>query len=214
MRLHNSGTEGSASKEHEELHLQQKRVQQGERILPDRQSVSEFDALLKDQQQARSQVADAGDAADANASEPRLRRGMKNSLGLDSLPTEPPASLLAMLQPPGQVQIQAQVSQSASTSAQRATEVVELLRKHVKQLAVSPKLASHGVAQAWLKLSDDLLPGTELLIEFDNGRWQVNARSDSQASIELMEQCADQLQLRFDEAGLGAIALQVQRVAS
>jgi hypothetical protein len=210
MRLHNAGSEGTASKEHEELDLQQKRVQQGQRVLPDRQSVSEFDALLKDQQQARAEVTDRREAAEPADDAPRTRRAFKNGLGLDSLPTEPPASLLAMLQPPGNVQIQAQITQTASTSAQRASEVVDLLRKHVKQLAISPKLASSDAQQAWLKLSDDLLPGTELLIEHDNGRWQVQARSDSRASIDLMEQCADQLQARFDDAGLGSIALRVE----
>jgi hypothetical protein len=206
MRLHKPGSEGTASKEHEDL--QRKRVQDLARTLPSRDAIAQFDALLWEQSREHGKEQLAENASDAVAA----RRMKKTSeLEMDTLPTEIPLALMQQLQAQAPAHASAVAQQSAAQS-QRAHDVAELLRKHVRQMAVSPKLAAQSTTQVWLRLSDELLPGTELLVDYQHGSWRVQARSDSDASIAMMESCSEQLRERFAASELGDVRLEIQRV--
>jgi hypothetical protein len=218
MRLHQAGTEGSASKDHEALEA--KRVKETVRLPPDRQQVQRFDDLLREQLHAkplaeREKAAAVAsgvqpDAVDRFAEDLRQNRGKTKGL-FDGVPMDAPPALLAMLNAVAPVQAQVQLAAAQSHSgSQRASDVVELLRKHVRQLALSPSHVDINASQAWLKLSDDLLPGTELLIQRDGSRWSVQARTGSRESLAAIDQCQAQLQQRFAEADLGEVSLEVR----
>jgi hypothetical protein len=217
MRLHQAGTEGSASKDHEAL--EQKRVRDSQRIPPDRQSVQQFDELLREGGFAQTETSADSEQASGEASEETAKgkTGSKHAPGkkpnlFDEFPNElPPALLAQLIQSNPQLQ-QAQMAQAAYQSGtSKANEVMSLLRKHVRQLAMSSDARETGASgKAWLRLNDALLPGTDILLERDQAGWHLKARTDSQDSYALMQDCADALQTHFVDAGLGAISLQCE----
>jgi preprotein translocase subunit SecD len=215
MRLHQAGTEGSASKEHEAL--EQKRVRDTQRVPPDRQDVQQFDQLLREGMSADTEWASSEqprarrfESAEAQSASARSsKRQQHSSSTLDALPQELPPTLLLMLAQ-AHPQQQTQLAQAAApaTGSQRAQDVIELLRKHVRQLAVStPVREASGNGKGWMRLNESLLPGTDILLERDALGWRVHARTDSPDSQALMQACAESLQAHFDEAGLGRVAL-------
>jgi hypothetical protein len=217
MRLHQAGTEGSASKEHEAL--EQKRVRDSQRIPPDRQSVQQFDQLLREGQSAQAQDefnAVASEKPDDQSKEQHFRKQLQSKKGnqFDEFPNELPPSLLALLVQNNPQLQQAQMAQAASQSGtSKANDVIALLRKHVRQFAMSSDARESGASgQAWLRLNDSLLPGTDILLQRDTNGWRLQARTDSSDSLQLMQACADQLQMQFDEAGLGRIAFNCELV--
>jgi hypothetical protein len=217
MRLHQAGTEGSASKEQEAL--EQKRVRDSQRIPPDRQSVQQFDQLLREGEASQADIdleSPVAKTADEQSKEQHFRKQLqaKKAHMFDELPNEMPPSLLALLVQSNPQLQQAQMAQaSAQSGTSKANDVMALLRKHVRQLAMSSDARETGASgKAWLRLNDSLLPGTDVLLERDANGWRLQARTDSSDSFSLMQACTEQLQAHFDEAGLGRVVLNCELV--
>lgn len=87
--------------------------------------------------------------------------------------------------------------------------VVELIERHVRQLAVAGGTAeARGDGQVLLRMSDATLPGTDLLLAREGDGWVLRADVRSRASYDAIREAAPELARRFAERNLGALRVE------
>ncbi|HNR90875.1 MAG TPA: type III secretion HpaP family protein [Dokdonella sp.] len=90
-----------------------------------------------------------------------------------------------------------------------APGLTDLIERHVRRLLVSDSTAARGDARVMLRLSDSLLPGTDLTLTRSESGWVLRAEVNDAGSREALERCSDELVARFAKGGLGAIKLEM-----
>ena len=87
-----------------------------------------------------------------------------------------------------------------------APHLAELIAKHVRKMFVSQP----GVGQQaiMLQLNDDSLPGTDLVLLKDDNNWRLEARSDSEDTLNDINDCADDLTQAFVDLDLGRLQIE------
>ena len=84
--------------------------------------------------------------------------------------------------------------------------VVELIERHVRQLAVAGGASDpRGEGQVLLRMSDATLPGTDLLLSRDGEGWVLRADVRSRGSYDAIREAAPELAKRFAERNLGTL---------
>jgi len=84
--------------------------------------------------------------------------------------------------------------------------VVELIERHVRQLAVAGGATdARGDGQVLLRMADATLPGTDLLLTRESDGWVLRADVRSRDSYDAIREAAPELMKRFAERDLGAL---------
>ena len=84
--------------------------------------------------------------------------------------------------------------------------VVAMIERHVRQLAVAGGTSDPGgEGQVLLRMADDTLPGTDLLLAREAGGWVLRADVRSRASYDAIRDAAPELMKRFAERDLGTL---------
>lgn len=84
--------------------------------------------------------------------------------------------------------------------------VVELIERHVRQLAVAGGATdTQGDGQVLLRMADATLPGTDLLLSREADGWVLRADVRSRASYDAIREAAPELAKRFAERNLGSL---------
>lgn len=84
----------------------------------------------------------------------------------------------------------------------------EMLEKHVRQLAVSEGGTGDGDGRVLLRLSDQTLPGTDLLLTRTASGWSLRADVRSRESFDAIRDAAPRLAERFAERNLGELTIE------
>lgn len=89
-----------------------------------------------------------------------------------------------------------------------APGLADLIERHVRQLLVSDSASTaHGDTRVMLRLSDSLLPGTDLTLTRGDAGWVLRAEVTDAQSRAALERCSSELVARFEKHGLGAITI-------
>lgn len=88
-----------------------------------------------------------------------------------------------------------------------AAAFADLIERHVRQLAVSSGGAHGEENQVLLRLSDQTLPGTDLLLTKTAEGWQLRADSRSRSSFDAIREAGPELMRRFAERNLGQLSI-------
>lgn len=95
---------------------------------------------------------------------------------------------------------------AAAAPSANPQALADLLERHVRQLAVSPGGAQQDEeGQVLLRLSDNTLPGTDLLLSRTENGWRLRADVRSRGSYDAIQQAAPQLAERFAARNLGIL---------
>ncbi|MFQ6313265.1 hypothetical protein [Lysobacter capsici] len=152
--------------------------------------------------------AEAGNAvARKQAAGERAHEHQRQSVGferVDSAP--PPAESSAMLQAQLAMRDTATPPPAAQPTS-NASAFADLIERHVRQLAVSNGGASGEQGQVLLRLSDQTLPGTDLLLTKTAEGWQLRADSRSRSSYDAIRDAGPELARRFAERNLGQLSI-------
>lgn len=98
----------------------------------------------------------------------------------------------------------APVAMPAPVGASNA--VVELIERHVRQLAVAGgTTGDRGDGQVLLRMADATLPGTDLLLTREADGWVLRADVRSRVSYDAIREAAPELARRFAERNLGTL---------
>lgn len=114
---------------------------------------------------------------------------------------------------PGDVQQHVAVAQGDTSSQPMSAPHVDpqrfadLLARHVSQLAISGDTSTDSDGQVLLRLAEDTLPGTDLLLSRTRDGWQLRADVGSRSSFEAIRQAAPELSRRFAERNLGTLSI-------
>lgn len=93
----------------------------------------------------------------------------------------------------------------APAPTSNAAAFAELVERHVRQLAVGG--GEGGDGQVLLRLSDQTLPGTDLLLSKTTDGWQLRADSRSRSSYDAIREAGPELMRRFAERNLGRLSI-------
>ncbi|MEH6422400.1 hypothetical protein [Pseudomonas sp. CGJS7] len=88
-----------------------------------------------------------------------------------------------------------------------AAAFADLIERHVRQLAVGQGGANGEESQVLLRLSDQTLPGTDLLLTKTAAGWQLRADSRSRSSFDAIREASPELMRRFAERNLGQLSI-------
>ncbi len=100
------------------------------------------------------------------------------------------------------------VQQSASTYAQSAESVANLVEKYVSGLLVQEP-DGLGEQKVMLQLNSALFPNTELLLSQTGGVWRLNANTKNTDVADRLQAAQAKLKGRFSESALGEIELTI-----
>ena len=131
--------------------------------------------------------------------------GGQQQAGGDSLQ---PAELAALYQ--AQVmarEVPAALPPAAPQAHANPQALADMLERHVRQLAVSPNGVDHERGQVLLRLNDNTLPGTDLLLSRTDRGWLLRADVRSRGSFDAIQQAAPQLAERFASRNLGTLEI-------
>lgn len=110
-----------------------------------------------------------------------------------------------------QAQLAMRADQAAPMQApaptSNAAAFADLVERHVRQLAVSSGGANGEEGQVLLRLSDQTLPGTDLLLSKTAEGWQLRADSRSRSSYDAIREAGPELMRRFAERNLGQLSI-------
>ncbi|QWP77870.1 hypothetical protein J5226_05550 [Lysobacter sp. K5869] len=95
----------------------------------------------------------------------------------------------------------------APAPTSNAAAFAELIERHVRQLAVSSGGADGENGQVLLRLSDQTLPGTDLLLSKTADGWQLRADSRSRSSYDAIREAGPELMRRFAARNLGQLSI-------
>jgi hypothetical protein len=85
--------------------------------------------------------------------------------------------------------------------------LVELIERHVRQLAVGDAAARDSDGQVLLRMADATLPGTDLLLSRTADGWALRADVRSRSSFDAIREAAPELAKRFAERNLGTLSI-------
>ncbi|MEN5118067.1 hypothetical protein ABE488_12150 [Luteimonas sp. TWI662] len=86
-------------------------------------------------------------------------------------------------------------------------QLLDMMERHVRQLAVHDARQSGGDGQVLLRMSDATLPGTDLLLTREGEGWVLRADSRSRESFDAIREAGPQLARRFAERNLGTLTI-------
>ncbi len=90
-----------------------------------------------------------------------------------------------------------------------AATLADLVERHVRQLLVGESTASGDANQVMLRLSDDTLPDTDLLLTRSTQGWTLRVEAGRAESARSVQQGVGQLVERFRERHLGRLDIEV-----
>lgn len=88
--------------------------------------------------------------------------------------------------------------------------LADLIERHVRQLLVSDSSSASGDMRVMLRLSDSLLPGTDLTLTRGDSGWVLRADVTDVQSREALDRCSSELVARFEKNGLGTITIDTE----
>ncbi|MGO1070913.1 hypothetical protein [Lysobacter sp. CA199] len=88
-----------------------------------------------------------------------------------------------------------------------AAAFADLIERHVRQLAVGSGGANGEDSQVLMRLSDQTLPGTDLLLTKTAAGWSLRADSRSRSSFDAIREAGPELMRRFAERNLGELSI-------
>lgn len=110
-----------------------------------------------------------------------------------------------------QAQLAMRADQAAPMQApaptSNAAAFADLIERHVRQLAVSSGGADGENGQVLLRLSDQTLPGTDLLLSKTADGWELRADSRSRSSYDAIREAGPELMRRFAARNLGQLSI-------
>jgi len=177
------------------------------------------DGGLQGESQAKAHMSEAqlgayeehqarGDAARANALSDAVEdkaRQRADDLGL-SATSLPPADASALFQAQMALRDGAMPT-SAPPPAANPQAFVDLIERHVRQLAVGDGVSRDGDGQVLLRMADATLPGTDLLLTRNGDGWTLRADVRSRESFDAIREAAPELAKRFAERNLGTLEI-------
>lgn len=86
-------------------------------------------------------------------------------------------------------------------------QLLEMMERHVRQLAVHDATQSGSDGQVLLRMNDATLPGTDLLLSREGDGWVLRADSRSRESFDAIREAGPQLAKRFAERNLGTLTI-------
>ena len=90
-----------------------------------------------------------------------------------------------------------------------STAVAELIERHVRRLAAGGSATgADGDGRVLLRMSDDTLPGTDLLLSREGSGWVLRADVRSRDSYDAIRDAAPGLARRFAERNLGELRVE------
>ncbi|ASR42914.1 hypothetical protein BEN78_05475 [Xanthomonas citri pv. mangiferaeindicae] len=162
------------------------------------------DEMLLAEQASRQEAAKTGQSV-AEVLDARTLRQQHES-GLSSQPM--PAESAAMLQVHMALRDGAAAPQpSAAPVPADPGQLLDMMERHVRQLAVHDARQSGGDGQVLLRMSDATLPGTDLLLTREGEGWVLRADSRSRESFDAIREAGPQLARRFAERNLGTLTI-------
>lgn len=107
---------------------------------------------------------------------------------------------------------QAPAMEAHSPASASKAEFIELMTRHVQQWLVSEptKAGPQEEQQMLLRMSDRVLPNTQIVLTRTLGGWNLKAQSSGQESLDLVSQSSDSLVKRFSAAGLGNLQVETE----
>jgi hypothetical protein len=143
--------------------------------------------------------AQAGQGRDPHAAAMQMDQGEGDKGRTDFVPAEAAALLQSH-------RLVFDAPATAALPPPPAAGLADLIEKHVRQLLVSDSARSGGRdARIMLRLSDGILPGTDLTLTRGEKGWELRADVMSAAARDALEECAPDLARRFGASGLGEI---------
>lgn len=164
--------------------------------------MSEAQLTAYDEHQARGDAARANAMSDAVEDKARQRA---DDLGL-SASSLPPADASALFQAQMALRDGAMPTQAPPPAA-NPQAFVDLIERHVRQLAVGDGVARDGDGQVLLRMADATLPGTDLLLTRNGDGWTLRADVRSRSSFDAIREAAPELAKRFAERNLGTLEI-------
>ena len=130
-----------------------------------------------------------------------------DDLGL-SASSLPPADASALFQAQMALRDGAAPTQAPPPAA-NPQAFVDLIERHVRQLAVGDNIArdGDGDGQVLLRMADATLPGTDLLLTRNGDGWTLRADVRSRESFDAIREAAPELTKRFAERNLGTLEI-------
>ena len=91
-------------------------------------------------------------------------------------------------------------------------EFADLMARHVQQMLVSEPMNGklQHEQQLLLRLSDQILPNTQVMLSRTAQGWTLKAQSSGRDNLDLIRKSSDKLVSRFSEAGLGSLTVETE----
>lgn len=151
----------------------------------------------------------AGEAARDNvlsdAVEEKARQ-RADDLGL-SATSLPPADASALFQAQMALRDGGAAPANAPPPAANPQAFVDLIERHVRQMAVGDGVSRDGDGQVLLRMADATLPGTDLLLTRNADGWTLRADVRSRESFDAIREAGPELARRFAERNLGTLSI-------
>ncbi|MGH8081506.1 MAG: hypothetical protein ACREP7_13110 [Lysobacter sp.] len=159
--------------------------------------------------QTRNQT--AADLARQHVVERKTRDESRQSVGFDRNDTTTSQAPSSEASAMWQAQLAMRADNAAPAAPMQpnsnAQSFADLIERHVRQLAVSDGGANGEQNQVLLRLSDDTLPGTDLLLTKTAEGWQLRADSRSRSSFDAIREAGPELMRRFASRNLGELSI-------
>ncbi|MBN7137951.1 hypothetical protein A7A76_02455 [Lysobacter enzymogenes] len=140
--------------------------------------------------------------------EQKSRDEQRYSVGFDRGPADQPSSEQSGLWLAQQAMRSEQAApMQPPPPTSNAAAFADLIERHVRQFAVSSGGAHGEDGQVLLRLSDQTLPGTDLLLSKTAEGWQLRADSRSRSSYDAIREAGPELMRRFAARNLGALSI-------
>ncbi len=90
-------------------------------------------------------------------------------------------------------------------------DFADLMARHVQQMLVSDKAGHFNQEQQMLlRLSNQVLPNTQVMLSRNATGWTLKAQSSSRDTLDVVQESTDKLIHRFSEAGLGNLTVETE----
>ncbi|GGX75296.1 hypothetical protein [Saccharospirillum salsuginis] len=92
------------------------------------------------------------------------------------------------------------------------SDFADLMARHVQQMLVSEPMNGklQHEQQLMLRLSDQILPNTQVMLSRNAQGWTLKAQSSGRDNLDLIRKSSDKLVSRFSEAGLGDLNVETE----
>lgn len=118
-----------------------------------------------------------------------------------------PAESAAMLQAQMALRDGAHGPPPAAAPQADPGQLLDMMERHVRQLAVHDADHAGGDGQVLLRMNDATLPGTDLLLSREGDGWVLRADSRSRDSFDAIREAGPRLAERFAERNLGTLTI-------